>query len=625
LRLFGVLKFAIKALTALVDEMIRIGDKTRGGMILILLFLYTAFVMGMVMWIETKGVSDLCNSVGNCTFTMMRLTFYDGNGFDFAYFLTHNHRMLFCITCFYLFLTSFGILNGLVGIFGNVFAAASEDVFGRQGGINDENEDEFFCEEDNNDMESMEGFDSDNRASNQVIIDGNEVLRRHVTYAGGGGGGGGGMMTGKMIHGGVVQPGSSSRKGTSATTESVKPFDVVTAFDNNGNFNSGASKVHPELQSPIGFEGYDTKDTNETPSKNMNDSLEMHPVAANRWKPGAGKNIISTDNIGGAGTEQYAENFSPRENPEVNSPTASNASPTSLAARHRKLTQRSLTYADLKYMQIQAKLLEKKRQAQVEKQLSAKVSAANSSYYRQHQQQFHQQHSSKKHAFFSSPAGAASSAANEAAEAAAAAASTYNSTSAIDDYDGLELGQRVEHEELSGDETVGGGSSMAQGVLSNNNSPRRSAPQEPRRGNFLLLAKGVSKFKMGQGRNVRRASTEEDVQQLKRDLQTLVQLNVGMQKQLSLLINSSSKQMEGGGDNSYIQSGGANTNANHSAASTPYSSAVGMGPGASFSQLSTTSSSAPQGSTAGGAGAAGGAASAMGSAAMSPPLLGNDK
>lgn len=131
-RVFSVLKFAIKAITALIDEMVRIGHRTRGGIILIMMLFYTAFVMGIVLWIETRAVNESCRSIGDCTYTLMRLTFYDGVGFDFAFFLTNDHRFLFCIVMFYMALTSFGILNGLVGIFGNVFANASEDAFGEK-------------------------------------------------------------------------------------------------------------------------------------------------------------------------------------------------------------------------------------------------------------------------------------------------------------------------------------------------------------------------------------------------------------------------------------------------------------------------------------------------------------
>mgnify|MGYP005992204435 CR=1 FL=1 len=124
--------------------MLRIGHRTRGGIILIMMLFYTSYVMGVALWIETSGQSEFCDSIGSCTFTLMRLTFFDGNGFDFAYFLTIKHRGLFCIVMFYLVLTSFGILNGLVGIFGNVFANASEQAFGNmeENEMNDYDDDE---------------------------------------------------------------------------------------------------------------------------------------------------------------------------------------------------------------------------------------------------------------------------------------------------------------------------------------------------------------------------------------------------------------------------------------------------------------------------------------------------
>jgi len=59
----------------------------------------------------------------------MRLTFMDGNGFDFAYSLSKDHRFLFCLVILYYCITAFGILNGLVGIFGTIFAVAANDAF----------------------------------------------------------------------------------------------------------------------------------------------------------------------------------------------------------------------------------------------------------------------------------------------------------------------------------------------------------------------------------------------------------------------------------------------------------------------------------------------------------------
>jgi hypothetical protein len=58
----------------------RLGNKTRGGIILMLLFFYSAFVVGIVVWVETGAENVLCTNIGECTFVLMRLTFYDGDG-----------------------------------------------------------------------------------------------------------------------------------------------------------------------------------------------------------------------------------------------------------------------------------------------------------------------------------------------------------------------------------------------------------------------------------------------------------------------------------------------------------------------------------------------------------------
>jgi hypothetical protein len=63
---------------------------------------------------------------------MMRLTFFDGNGFDFAYSLVHLHPILFFVCCIYLCVTSFGLVNGLIGVFGDIFKDDSDRVFETQ-------------------------------------------------------------------------------------------------------------------------------------------------------------------------------------------------------------------------------------------------------------------------------------------------------------------------------------------------------------------------------------------------------------------------------------------------------------------------------------------------------------
>jgi hypothetical protein len=75
-------------------------------------------------------------------FTMLRLTFFDGDGFDYAFSLASSgQHWLFFTIMVYLCITSFGILNGLVGLFGSSFTVASEDTLGFQnnGGDNDDN------------------------------------------------------------------------------------------------------------------------------------------------------------------------------------------------------------------------------------------------------------------------------------------------------------------------------------------------------------------------------------------------------------------------------------------------------------------------------------------------------
>ena len=51
-------------------------------------------------------------------------------GLDFAGGLaTHNHPHLFFLAMLYMCITAFGLLNGLVGIFGDVFVNASKEAF----------------------------------------------------------------------------------------------------------------------------------------------------------------------------------------------------------------------------------------------------------------------------------------------------------------------------------------------------------------------------------------------------------------------------------------------------------------------------------------------------------------
>eukprot|EP01034_Spumella_vulgaris_P025795 gene25795-32287_t len=130
IRLFAVMQFAIGALTALGNEMFRFTNKTKGGLILMMVFFYSAFVFGAALWVDTGKDMEDCATLGSCMYTMMRLTFFDGTGFDYAYDLSvMGHKWLFCLVMVYMCVTSFGILNGLVGLFGTAFNQASLEAF----------------------------------------------------------------------------------------------------------------------------------------------------------------------------------------------------------------------------------------------------------------------------------------------------------------------------------------------------------------------------------------------------------------------------------------------------------------------------------------------------------------
>lgn len=134
---FKVMKYATVTLSHLGQEMLCLTKKSRGGFILMFMLFYIAYVLGTTLWIETVKTdlgNDFCVDVLSCTYTMLRLTFFDGNGFDFAYSLveTKKHTILFMCCVLYLCITSFGIVNGLIGVFGDIFKDDSDRVFETQ-------------------------------------------------------------------------------------------------------------------------------------------------------------------------------------------------------------------------------------------------------------------------------------------------------------------------------------------------------------------------------------------------------------------------------------------------------------------------------------------------------------
>lgn len=68
-------------------------------------------------------------------YTMMRITFFDGNGLDYVYSLSVEKKLLFFMAMVYLCITAFGVLNGLVGVFGSAISEVGDDVLGQPSNV----------------------------------------------------------------------------------------------------------------------------------------------------------------------------------------------------------------------------------------------------------------------------------------------------------------------------------------------------------------------------------------------------------------------------------------------------------------------------------------------------------
>jgi hypothetical protein len=102
-----------------------LSSKTKGALMLIGIFFYSSYVLGACLWQETGSQLEACQTFPSCMFTLMRLTFYDGNGFDYLWELSKIWPLLFFLTVLYLCATAFGVLNGLIGIFASTFTSGS--------------------------------------------------------------------------------------------------------------------------------------------------------------------------------------------------------------------------------------------------------------------------------------------------------------------------------------------------------------------------------------------------------------------------------------------------------------------------------------------------------------------
>jgi len=114
--------------------------KSKGGPVIMGFFFFLAYTLGVAFWITTATLAlpspeggptclSECDTLAHCVFLMMRLTFWDGSGFDFVKSLIDAdlgwHAILAII---YMCISAFVLLNGLIAVFGAAFSKVADEV-----------------------------------------------------------------------------------------------------------------------------------------------------------------------------------------------------------------------------------------------------------------------------------------------------------------------------------------------------------------------------------------------------------------------------------------------------------------------------------------------------------------
>lgn len=108
--------------------------KSKGASIVLGMFFYSSYIIAVVFWQEIDKIQETeidenipthCNSLKNCFLTVLRLAFYDGDGFDLLRAIANSSKPgLSVLLILYLCLSAMVLLNGLIGIFGGLFNAS---------------------------------------------------------------------------------------------------------------------------------------------------------------------------------------------------------------------------------------------------------------------------------------------------------------------------------------------------------------------------------------------------------------------------------------------------------------------------------------------------------------------
>jgi hypothetical protein len=107
-------------------------DKSKGGLVILASFFFVTYIVAVVFWLDRGSISTLegysCSSLRMCYVTMLRLSFYDGTGFDYlSAMISTGDSGYATLLIFYMILSSIMLLNGLIGIFGSAFALSDKE------------------------------------------------------------------------------------------------------------------------------------------------------------------------------------------------------------------------------------------------------------------------------------------------------------------------------------------------------------------------------------------------------------------------------------------------------------------------------------------------------------------
>lgn len=107
---------------------------SKGGLVILAVYFYVTYLAAVVCWNlkHDLAVNDEqvypCETLTSCFITMMRLSLYDGTGFDYVWaVIADGSGGLGCFLIAYMCLAGIILLNGLIGVFGLAFQEVEDE------------------------------------------------------------------------------------------------------------------------------------------------------------------------------------------------------------------------------------------------------------------------------------------------------------------------------------------------------------------------------------------------------------------------------------------------------------------------------------------------------------------